>query len=169
MSGDPSVIAKVLVVIDTCVNCWLTECSITVLRCTVDDQLINLSNLHRSICTRTFTFDLMSSIQKHTPNTNKRNYEQHTDDDTTPSKCIPVQYLKCSPRWRLREGEDYRTVFNNKHSEKLLNLNGVHLCPQWLIKGVYFTGCNLAATHCEICDTAFRHKINLYCKLCCGE
>ena len=139
------------------------------LQSTVDDQLINFSDLYRSIRICTFTFSLPSSVRKHIPNNNKRNREQQSDYDAIPFKCVPVQNPYRSPRWKLRKGEDYHAVFNTKHSEKRPMLYGVRLCPRWHIKGVCFTGCNLAATHRDIRDTALQHEMDSYCKLCYGE
>ena len=55
-SIDPLFIAKVLTSIDTRVNCWLEECSVTELRSNVDDSLVDFSVMHRQIKNPSFNF-----------------------------------------------------------------------------------------------------------------
>ena len=135
----------------------------------LDDQLINFDNIHRSIRTQTFSFDLPSSVHHHTSTSNKRDCDTPEDDTASPSKCIPLQNTKSSLRWKLRNGEYYRAVFNNAYSKNYPKLDSVSLCHRWHIKGVCFTGCNLASIHHEIRDTSLQREMDLYCKLCCGE
>ena len=103
----------------------MMECSMAALQCTVDNQLIDFTDLHHSIRTRTFYFALLSSVHHHT--NNKQQRKQQPDDNATPSKRVPIQYNKCLPRWKLRKGEDYRAVFNSKFVDKRPKLNGVPL------------------------------------------
>ena len=113
------------------------------LQCSVDNQLIDFSDMHCSICTRTFSFALPSSVCHHTSGRKQRE-KQPEDDEEPPAKRAHVQNTKLSPRFKLRQG--------------------LRKIPRQATED-----CNLAATHCAIKDTALQHKMDLYCKLCRGE
>ena len=165
---DPLFIAKVLTAIDTRVNCWLEECSTANLRSSVDDSLVDFSYLHRQIRTRSFNFSLPASIAH--PNKKKRNRDSddHDGNDRN-NKRSPIQNADLNPRWKLKAGEDYNTVFKNKHVDKRPLHNNVRMCPRWHIRGICFSGCNLATTHVTITDDTTRRAMDSFCKLCRNE
>ena len=167
-AADPSFIAKVLTSIDTRVNCWLQDCSLIPIRSNVDDSLVNFGDLHRQIKTRQFSFTLPASIAN-TSKQNKRGREDDIEDDDRRSKRTPVQNPSPNPRWKICDGEDYNVVFKNKHCEKRPKLNGVRMCPRWNIRGICFTGCNLALTHVTSTADTVTREMDAFCKLCRNE
>ena len=166
--NDPAFIASVLTAIDTRVNCWLMDCATKPLRCNVDDELVDFSDLQKTIRIRQFSFTLPPSIRSHI-SSNKRRDPPSNDDEGREQKRQPIQNPKKNSRWKLREGEDYRKVFADKHIDKRPSVNGVNICPRWHIRGVCFTGCNLKDTHKDISDPEIRRQMDAYCKLCRDE
>ena len=164
---DPSFIAKVLTAVDTQVNCWLQECSLTPLRCNVDDTLVNFNSIHRQIKTRQFSFHLPASIAH--PQNQKKRQRGDDNDEEKKNKRSPIQNPNQNPRWKLRSGEDYNTVFKNKHCDKRPIMNGVRMCPRWHIRGICFSGCNLAQTHVTSTSDPITSEMNAFCKLCRNE
>ena len=61
-TNDPPFIDRILNTVNTRVNGWLTECTTKIERCNVDDELVNFSDLHRSIkiCQSQFNFHHLS-------------------------------------------------------------------------------------------------------------
>ena len=162
---DPEFIARILTAIDTRVNCWLNDCTTKTLRCGVDDELIDFSDMHRQIRTRQFSFSLPPSVRKHVSGT-KRNMRDNDTNDEQAAKRTPVHNQKRINKWKLKEGENYKQRFGNAHVDKRPTLNGVRVCPRWHIKGVCWAECNLKATHCEITDTSVIAEMDKYCRLC---
>ena len=147
-------IAQVLTAIDTRVNCWLTECALKPIRSNVDDGLVCFEDMQRQIKTRQFTFALPPTVRSHVTGNPHNSGRKSNDSKDRPPKRSPLSNTNKNPRWKLKEGEDYRKVFAEKHVNKRPILNGVHVCPRWHIKGLCFTGCNLASTHIPLTDPA---------------
>ena len=64
-TNDPTFISRILTAVDIRVNSWLTKCTTKTERCNVDDKLIDFYELHCSIKTRQFQFNLPPSIRFH--------------------------------------------------------------------------------------------------------
>ena len=163
---DPTFIAKVLVAIDTRVNCWLSECCTKDLRCNIDDSLVDFTDMQRQIKTRQFAFSLPPSIRNNISNTPNRKNPEDNDHEEKPGKRQPIHNPNLNRTWKLKDGEDYRKIFVNAHVSKRPTLKGVNICPRWHVKGVCFTGCNLEATHIPITDPTLVREMNVYCQMC---
>ena len=161
-------IAQVLTSIDTRVNCWLTECALKPIRCNVDDDLVCFDDMQRSIKTRQFTFALPPTVRSHVTGTPGKSHRPPLVPDRPPKR-TPLHNTHKNPRWKLREDEDYKRVFAEKFVNKRPVLDGVHMCPRWHIKGICFTGCNLASTHTQITDPAICRQMDAFCKVCREE
>ena len=171
-TNDNTFIASVLTSIDTRVNCWLSECTTKENRCNVDDDLIEFSDLQRSIRIRQFHFALPPSIRSHISSSTCRKSDTITGNQGNgrgDSKRSPVQNTKKNNRWKLRDGESYADLFSEKHIDKRPKLDGVKICPRWHIKGVCFKECNLSATHKVITNDSACNAMDAYCRLCRGE
>ena len=167
--NDNTFIASVLTSIDTRVNCWLQDCATKPFRCNVDDELVDFTDIQKAIRIRQFSFTLPPSIRSHISSSSKRQDPPSNLDDGREQKRQPIQNPKKNNRWKLRDGEDYREIFADKHIGKRPSWNGVNICPRWHIRGVCFSGCNLSETHREITDPELRRQMDTYCKLCRGE
>ena len=161
-------IAQVLTSIDTRVNCWLTECAMKAIRCNVDDDLVCFDDMQRSIKTRQFSFTLPPTVRSHVSGTPGK-HRAPTNDSDRPPKRSPLPNKHKNPRWKLKENEDYKKIFADKHVSKRPTIDGVHVCPRWHIKGLCFTGCNLASTHIQITDPAICRQMDAYVKACREE
>ena len=166
--NDNSFIPSILTAIDTRVNCWLTDCATKPHRCNVDDEMVDFADIQKAIRIRHFSFTLPPSIRSHISSTKRREHPPN-EDEGKGNKRQPIQNPKKNGRWRLKDGEDYRKIFCDKHIDQRPSMDGVNVCPRWHIRGVCFTGCNLSDTHREITDPETKRQMDNYCKLCRGE
>ena len=163
-ANDKTFIARVLVAIDTRVNCWLNECMSKDLRCNVDDALVDFEDMQRAIKIGSFSFTLPSSIRSHISKDERTRFDDEDKDDEG-AKRTTVTNPNRVPAWKLREGEDYKDVFASKHLDRRPKLDGVTCCPRWHIKGICFSNCNLRSTHVKLTSQPKAGMVT-YCRTC---
>ena len=126
--------------------------------------------MQRAIKTRQFTFVLPPTVRNHVSKpTGKRPALSASYDDDKPAKRSPVHNKNRISRWKLKDGEDYRKIFAEKNISKRPTMDGVNVCPRWHIKGICFTGCNLASTYIPLTNPAVCRQMDTYCQVCRAE
>ena len=63
ITNDPTFIASTLTIVDTRINGWLTKCTTKTESCNIDNEIVDISDLRRSIKILQFQFNLPPSIR----------------------------------------------------------------------------------------------------------
>ncbi len=167
---DTKFIAKFLVATDNRVNMFLEECMKAEDPLDISPRWLNAENICESIEMNEFYYTLPASV-KSIVSTNenksrKRKAEQDKEKDAKSSERVINQNPVAE--WKLREGEDYTTVFRHKVKGGPKLSMGCHGCHKFHNKGWCYTDCDNAASHCVLVGEDFE-KFDARIKALRGE
>jgi hypothetical protein len=157
MCNDPSLITKILFAMDTRIQLWLSDGRTATDREEMNDNIIDLA----SIITNVLMDQLVVSLPPCLTTTVKKQQEDEVllrsplkkkkkvkDDEDKRSKDRKVVNKNALAAFRLREGENYKEVFANKHIEdRPMWDDQCRMCPRWHTLGYCFADCNHKASH----------------------
>ena len=145
---DTKFIAKFLVATDNMVNMFFEECMRAEDPMDISPRWLNAENICESIEVNEFYYTLPASVKSIvSPDDRgrKRKAEQEKEKETQTS--VRVTNQDQVKEWKLRDGEDYMTVFRHKVKGGPKLSMGCHGCHKFHNKGWCYTDCNNAASH----------------------
>ena len=176
---SPNYIAKIMVAIDFRVNKWLLSCQKATHGRDTNDFCIDFTDMTKAIFLNQFDYDLPAGIQSlHKDEGNGTDYEispgkrrKGRDGTIVKAKQEAVEYVgnnQMDPTWKLRKGERYEAVFQNKVLKGPMLTMGCKGCHRWHNKGMCFKGCANEDSHKQL--TGKDHTtFDNYVKQCRGE
>ena len=149
---DTKFIAKFLVATDSRINMFLEECMKAEEPMDISPRWLNADSICESIEVNNFYFTLPASVKSIvSPDERgkKRKAVLEKEKDHTKSS-VRVTNNKQVEEWKLREGEDYMTVFRHKAKGGPTLSMGCHGCHKFHNKGFCYSDCVNAASHCVL-------------------
>ena len=175
--SDNDYLAKVAFAVDTRVFRWLQQCSLKEDRDSIDDSIIDFSDLMKSILLNSFSQDLPPTF--HTfendteeevkePRSKKQRRKSIENGDQSNRR---VENHNTLTEWALRDDESYSAVFAGKHLHERPKLNGRPMCQRWHTHKYCFKDCQNKVTHVKGSDVpeAEKRAYTAYCKKCRSE
>ena len=149
---DSKFIAKFLVATDNRVNMFLEECMKAEDPTEISPRWLNASNICESIEMNEFYYTLPASVKLVTRSSDEKNRKRKADQDTEKERRTSERVTNQNPveGWKLREGEDYSTVFRHKVKGGPRLSMGCHGCHKYHNKGWCYSDCDNAASHCVL-------------------
>ena len=147
---DDEFIPKVLCCIDDRVYQWFKQCAIATYVGQTTAELMNFGDVFLKILTNEFHYNLPANVKKlkrpnHTPSDNldlpQKRAKQTSERIVNPS---------CNESWKIRQNEQWETVFRHKSVDgPLLSMN-CHPCLKYHCKGWCFSDCKNKASHINL-------------------
>ena len=148
---DTKFIAKFLIATDSRVNLYLEECMKAEDPLDISPRWLNVDNICESIEMNEFYFTPPASVKSIVDNDEKRKKRKAEDDKVKDKKTSErVTNHNQVQDWKMREGEDYMTVFRHKVKGGPTLSMGCHGCHKFHNKGFCYTDCDNAASHCVL-------------------
>jgi len=145
---DPKFIAKFLVATDERVNIYLDSCMKAESPREVSHRYLN----HRSICNdievNSFFYSLPSSVKLVSATPPGAGTKRKADDSL--QQLDRVKNHNMVEAWKLRPGENYTDVFQDKVSSGPLLSMGCYGCHKFHNKGFCYSDCRNAKSHCTL-------------------
>ena len=167
---DTKFIAKFLVATDNRVNMFLEECMKAEDPMDISPRWLNADNICESIEMNEFYYTLPASVKSIVSPADDRSRKRKADlekekDKRTSERVVNQNQVR---DWKLREGEDYMTVFRHKVKGGPKLSMGCHGCHKFHNKGWCYTDCDNAASHIILSGEDFT-KFNARVKALRGE
>ena len=166
---DTKFIAKFLVATDSRVNMYLEECMKAEEPMEVSSRWLNADSICESIEMNAFYFTLPASV-KSIVASDEKSRKRKAEDDKAKEKKSSEKVVNHNQvqEWKLREGEDYTTVFRHKVKGSPRLSMGCHGCHKFHNKGFCYMDCDNAASHCVLVGDDY-DKFDARVKALCGE
>ena len=133
---DDLYLGKILLQIDRCVQQWLFQCSTAKVCSDVDDTLIDFTSLQREIVMSRFDIKPPAFLIKK----DKRGKKRQSESDEPAERATPAPNLEQVPEWKLRRGENYKTVFHD-NINMIPKIGDQFICGRFHVKGCCFSDC----------------------------
>jgi len=165
-NSDPFFFAKVLFAIDSALQAHWRSCSVTNDRLSVNDRVLQMSDIQDSILRMSFSQSIpkpiMDKILNYLENNKEKEGKQdgkngknggknvsgngpkHQDADSKGKQDIVYNKDKSHPHWKLRDGENFTKVFYSKGKECPKTQDGKIFCMKFHIRGLCDSGCTRA-------------------------
>ena len=133
---DNLFLGKILLQIDRSLQQWLGQCASATVRSDVDDSLIDFTSLQQEVLMQRFDIKVPAFLNKKESRGKKRKSEEGSSGD----RAKPVENREQVPEWKLKRGEDYRTVFHSK-IDSIPTIGDLSACGRFHVKGRCFSDC----------------------------
>jgi len=165
-ASDPFFFAKVLFAIDSALQVHWRSCSLASDRLSVNDRVLQMSDIQESILRMSFKQTLpkpiIDKISNHLENIKEKDgngkngkngkngynngHKNQGGDGKFKQDKHDVVYNqdKSHPHWRLRDGENFTKVFYNRGKECPKTKDGKIICMKFLIRGLCDASCSRA-------------------------
>ena len=149
---DAKFIAKFLVATDNRVNMFLEECMKAEDPMDISPRWLNASNICQSIEMNEFYYTLPASVKSVARASDEKNRKRKADQDKEKDKRTSERVINQNQveAWKLRDGEDYTTVFRHKVRGGPRLSMGCYGCHKFHNKGWCYTDCDNAKSHCVL-------------------
>ena len=163
---DPTFIPQFMCAIDNRLYHWLVQCSNASTVEETSTQLVNYSSLFDDIVMSRFHYSLPPAIKKIAPSKEISVFDTSfgSDRDTKRQKTVEqARNTAVPPEWKLKQGEDWDTIFKNKTLQGPDLSCGAKFCLKYWVKGLCYNDCRQKASHDKLND-ADRKKGEAYIK-----
>ena len=174
--SDTNFLAKVAFAIDTRVFWWLQQCLLKEDRDSIDDSIIDFSDVMKSILLNSFTQDLPSTFHTFDEENESEIGEPKTkrsrkSKDTGDASDRRIENKHTLTEWAIQDGESYSEIFAGKHLNERPKLKGRPMCQRWHTNKYCFKDCQNKITHVKGSEVPESQKASYteYCKKCRSE
>jgi hypothetical protein len=165
---DDEFISKVLCCVDDRLYQWLKQCSRATFTRQTTIALTNFGDIFLKILTNEFHYNLPLSVKK----INKQTQDDWNTKEGPQKKPKPSTERVINPsivsEWKLRQNEQWETVFRHKSVNGPLLSMGCHPCLKYQCKGWCFKDCANKASHTQL-KNGDKEKTSKFIKSLRGE
>jgi hypothetical protein len=149
---DPKFIAKFLVATDNRINMYLEECMKAEDPMDISPRWLNADSICESVEMNEFYYTLPASVKSiaSPAEEERRGKKRKAEKDKEGQVSVKVVNKNQVEEWKLRDGEDYTTVFRHKVKGFPKLSMGCHGCHKYHNKGWCYSDCDNAASHCVL-------------------
>ena len=149
---DPKFIAKFLVATDNRINMYLEECMKAEDPMDISPRWLNADSICESVEMNEFYYTLPASVKSiaSPAEEERRGKKRKAEKDKEGQVSVKVVNKNQVEEWKLRDGEDYTTVFRHKVKGGPKLSMGCHGCHKYHNKGWCYSDCDNAASHCVL-------------------
>ena len=155
---DDMFIAKLIFAVDDRLNQWLHQCCRVEFVTETSLNLIDFSSIISDLQLCQFNYILPPNIAKvkSDQKEDKVNLDKEKDLEREAKKrkvqSSQVKNQKMVQDWKLRQNEQWNTIFKNKSKEAPVLSVGSKLCLKYHCKGICYSDCPFKLSHCTLVD-----------------
>ena len=154
---DAKFIAKFLVATDNRVNMYFEECMRAEVPSDVSPRWLNADSICESIEMNEFYYTLPASVKSiATPDDGSKKRKSDEEKEKGTKTSVRVVNQNQVNAWKLKDGEEYTTVFRHKVRGGPKLSMGCYGCHKFHNKGWCFTDCDNVASHIELVGDDFK-------------